>query len=96
LLQNFLSEAQTRETRYNSVIFLTETIKEYKCTKHIDGRYYFISEKIDVGDIKITKVQSKNNIANLIMKALLKVIVMKHLKKMRIDIGQEKTPNIRE
>jgi len=49
-----------------------------------------------VGDVKITKVQSKNNIANLIMKALLKVIVVKHLKKMRIDIGQEKIPNMRE
>jgi len=49
-----------------------------------------------VGDVKITKIQSENNITNLIMKALLKVIVVKHLRKIRIDIEQEKIPNIRE
>lgn len=34
------------------------------------------------GDIRITKVQSEDNIADLMIKTLLRITVVRHLKKM--------------
>lgn len=61
---------------------------------HINMKYHFIQEKIEMKDVKMIKVRSEDNIADLITKALPKNTVVKYFKKMSIDIGLKIIPNI--
>ena len=50
---------------------MTKTYQRHKRTKYIDVHYYFIKEKAETGKFKPVYIPSKDNVANLLMKALL-------------------------
>ncbi|CAK1579065.1 unnamed protein product [Parnassius mnemosyne] len=53
-----------------SAIKLINNPVYHKRTKHIDVKYYFIREKVELGMIKINYVPSKNQFADILTKAL--------------------------
>lgn len=50
---------------------MTKTYQRHKRTKYIDVHHYFIKEKAETGEFKPVYIPSKDNVANLLMKALL-------------------------
>ena len=50
---------------------MTKTYQGHKRTKYIDVYYYFIKEKAETGEFKPVYIPSENNVADLLMKALL-------------------------
>lgn len=55
----------------NGSINMTKTYQGHKRTKYIDVYYYFIKEKAETGEFKPVYIPSENNVADLLMKALL-------------------------
>ncbi|CAK1579062.1 unnamed protein product [Parnassius mnemosyne] len=53
-----------------SAIKLINNPVYHKRTKHIDVKYYFIREKVELGMIKINYVPSKDQLADILTKAL--------------------------
>lgn len=64
--------------------------------KHIVIRHYFIREKIALGDVKVHRVNIKNNLTNLLTKGLSRLRFQELIQKMRIKIiSQEKSEDSR-
>ncbi|CAK5277520.1 unnamed protein product [Mycena citricolor] len=51
-------------------ISLTETTKGHGLAKHIDIRYHYIRDRVNDGDISVTSVPGKENVADILTKAL--------------------------
>ena len=51
-------------------IFLSENINLGERTKHVDIKYHYIREQIDVGLIEVKFVKSEENLADLFIKNL--------------------------
>lgn len=49
---------------------LTYNPKFYSKSKHINVKYYFIREKVDEGIISIERISTKDNLADILTKAL--------------------------
>ena len=45
-------------------------ITDFKRAKHIDTRYHFLQEKVGWGNIKLGKIPTKENLADMMTKAL--------------------------
>jgi hypothetical protein len=54
----------------NSAMKLSRNPEFHARTKHISMRHHFIRERINEGDVKLERVDTKNNIADLLTKAL--------------------------
>ena len=50
---------------------MTKTYWKHKRTKHIDVCYYFVEEKVETEKFKPVYIPSEDNIADLLIKALL-------------------------
>lgn len=53
-----------------SAICLTKDNMFHDRTKHIDVRYHFVREVIDKGDIVVVKVNTKDDVADMLTKTL--------------------------
>jgi hypothetical protein len=49
---------------------LTETTKGHSLSKHIDTRWHYIHEHVQHGEIAVSSVPGKENIADILTKAL--------------------------
>ena len=73
----WLEEAEIYEDRpieikcdNNSAIMLTKNASGHSRLKHLDVKYHWIREAVEVGDIKVTYVPTDDNIADIFTKAL--------------------------
>ena len=53
-----------------SAIYLTKNQVYHVRTKHIDVRFYFVWEPLDEGDIKLKKIHTKENPADMLTKVV--------------------------
>jgi hypothetical protein len=51
-------------------ISLTETTKGHGLSKHIDTRWHFIRERVQNGEVAVSSVPGKENVADILTKAL--------------------------
>ena len=56
-----------------SDIYLVKNLVYHAKTKHIDVRFHFIQEILDEGDIKLKKIHTKENPADMLNKAVPRV-----------------------
>ena len=54
----------------NGAIFIATNPVQERRTKHIDVRYHYIRERIEEGDIEVFRVDTEDNIADVLTKAL--------------------------
>ena len=55
----------------NTIIKLLRNLEFYARTKHITLRHYFIYKHVLNNDVRLEQVDTKDNIANLLIKGLL-------------------------
>ncbi len=60
----------TRGWLHPSAIQLVKNLEYYKWTNHIDTKYYFIHEKWETKQIKLSYVHTSDHIVNLLTKLL--------------------------
>ena len=53
-----------------SVIYLAKNQVYHAQTKHIDVRYHFIRDVLDDGDIRLVKIHTNDNPANMLTKVV--------------------------
>lgn len=51
-----------------SAIYVAKDHVNHTRTKHIDMQYHFIQEIIEDGDIQLLKIDTKNNLADMLTK----------------------------
>jgi hypothetical protein len=51
-------------------ISLTETTKGHGLAKHIDTRWHYIRERVEAGEIAVSSIPGKDNVADILTKAL--------------------------
>ena len=56
-----------------SAIYLTNNYMYHARTKHIDVRFHFVWKILDEGDIKLQKIHTKENPADMLTKVILGV-----------------------
>ena len=56
-----------------SAIYLVKNQVYHARTKHIDVRFHFVQEILDEGDIKLQKIHTKENFADMLIKVVLRV-----------------------
>jgi hypothetical protein len=66
-------------------ISLTETTKGHGLSKHIDTRWHFIRERVQDGEIAIASVPGKENVADILTKALGRVAHEKCVERLGLD-----------
>jgi hypothetical protein len=55
----------------NAAIMSTKNSSSHSCIKHTDIKHHWIHKAVKTGEIMVTKIATKENIANLFMKVLL-------------------------
>ena len=58
-----------------------------KSTKHFDVRYLMVNEKVELGIIKLKKVKSSDNAADIFTKNTNKDLYKKHISKYLVDMS---------
>ena len=56
-----------------SAIYLAKNQVYHERMKHINVRYDFVRDILEVGDIELKKIHAKNNPANMLTKVILRV-----------------------
>ena len=56
-----------------SAIYLAKNQVYHARTKHIDVKYHFVQNVLEDGDIKVKKIHTKDNPANMLTKVVLAV-----------------------
>ena len=56
-----------------SAIYLAKNQVYHTRTKHIDVRFHFVREILDEGDIKLLKIHTKENLADMLTKVVSRV-----------------------
>jgi len=56
-----------------SAIYLVKNQVYHARTKHIDVRFHFVQEILDEGDIKLQKIHTKENLADMLTKIVPRV-----------------------
>ena len=64
------SESITIFEDNESCIAYTKNPTQYKRTKHIDQKYHFVKDEVLLGTIKIEKISTKDNLADIFTKPL--------------------------
>ena len=54
-------------------IAMSENPVSHNRTKHIDIKYHFVRERVELGEIKLVHVATENQLADLLTKSLAKV-----------------------
>jgi hypothetical protein len=72
LSEVFLPQEMLFQLRGNNLgsISLTETNKEHGLSKHLDIRWHYIWERVKDGELVVSSIPGKENIADILMKAL--------------------------
>ena len=69
----------------NSAVALTQNNSGHRKIKHINIKTHWIHEAIDIGEILVAPILSKENIANIFMKSLLCPKLEALIKKMGME-----------
>lgn len=72
MMDNFVLYQNLMKIYYDiqSTIYLSRDHLHNERTKHIDVRFHFICDIIEDGDIKLIKVDTKDNPANMLIKVV--------------------------
>ena len=70
----------------NAAIALTLNMSRHSCVKHIDVKHHWIHEAVEVGNLIITYIPTKDNITDLFTKALSHVQFEKLVKLMGLGL----------
>jgi hypothetical protein len=66
-------------------ISLTETNKEHGLSKHLDIRWHYIRERVKDGEVAVSSIPGKENVADILTKALPRIAHERIVGEMGLD-----------